>query len=69
MLSVASEKQLYRSLFQVDLTKTLEKIENNYGAVLSAGTFTSGHLGPEPLRDLLGIARSLCDRREKGIFP
>ena len=58
MLSVASEKQLYRSLFQVDLTKTLEKIENNYGAVLSAGTFTSGHLGPEPLRDLLGIARS-----------
>jgi hypothetical protein len=25
---------------------------------LSAGTFTHGHLGPEPLRSLLDIARS-----------
>ncbi len=58
MLRVAEEKELYRSLYQVDLTKALDEIENDYGAVLSAGTFTSGHLGPEPLRDLLDIARS-----------
>ncbi len=58
MLKVAEEKKLYRSLYQVDLTKALDDIANDYGAVLSAGTFTSGHLGPEPLRGLLDIARS-----------
>ena len=57
MLRIAEEKQLYRSLYQVDLTKSLDEIANGYGAVLSAGTFTSGHLGPEPLKSLLGIAR------------
>jgi SAM-dependent methyltransferase len=57
MLSVAKEKQLYRSLYEVDLSKSLNAIENGYGAVLSAGTFTSGHLGPEPLESILAIAR------------
>ncbi len=58
MLSVAKAKNLYRNLYDVDLTGSLEKISNNYGAVLSAGTFTHGHVGPEPLKDLLKIARS-----------
>lgn len=58
MLRIAEEKQLYRSLYKVDLTKSLDEIANDYGAVLSAGTFTSGHLGPEPLESLLGIARA-----------
>jgi SAM-dependent methyltransferase len=58
MLRVAEEKQLYRSLYKVDLTKSLDVIANDYGAVLSAGTFTSGHLGPEPLESLLDIARA-----------
>ena len=58
MLRVADEKQLYRSLYKVDLTKALDEIANDYGAVLSAGTFTSGHLGPEPLESLLDIARA-----------
>jgi SAM-dependent methyltransferase len=58
MLRVAEEKQLYRSLYKVDLTKELDLIENDYGAVLSAGTFTSGHLGPNPLESLLKIGRT-----------
>jgi SAM-dependent methyltransferase len=58
MLRVAEEKQLYRTLYEVDLTKSLDLIANDYGAVLSAGTFTSGHLGPEPLETLLNIART-----------
>jgi SAM-dependent methyltransferase len=58
MLRVAEEKKLYRSLYKVDLTKALDEIANDYGAVLSAGTFTSGHLGPGPLESLLDIARS-----------
>jgi len=57
MLHVSEEKGLYRSLYKVDLTKALGVIANDYGAVLSAGTFTSGHLGPDPLESLLDIAR------------
>jgi hypothetical protein len=57
MLRMAEDKQLYRALYKVDLTQSLDEIANDYGAVLSAGTFTSGHLGPEPLERLLGIAR------------
>ena len=56
MLAVAGQKLLYRTLTQVDLTGPLT--HNTYGAVLSSGTFTHGHLGPEPLRGLLDIARS-----------
>ncbi len=58
MLRVSEEKELYRSLYKVDLTKALDVIANDYGAVLSAGTFTSGHLGPGPLESLLDIARA-----------
>jgi predicted TPR repeat methyltransferase len=58
MLAVAKQKNLYRKLYEVDLMGSLDKISNAYGAVLSAGTFTHGHLGPEPLRGLLDIARS-----------
>ncbi|WP_018404782.1 class I SAM-dependent DNA methyltransferase [Marinobacter gelidimuriae] len=58
MLRIAEEKQLYRTLYEVDLTKSLDLIANDYRAVVSAGTFTSGHLGPEPLVALLDIARS-----------
>lgn len=58
MLRVSEEKELYRSLYKVDLTKALDAIANDYGAILSAGTFTSGHLGPDPLESLLGITRT-----------
>jgi predicted TPR repeat methyltransferase len=57
MLAVAAGKGLYRRLYQVDLTGTLNGILQDYGTVLSAGTFTHGHLGPGPLRGLLAIAR------------
>jgi predicted TPR repeat methyltransferase len=58
MLVIAKQKNLYRDLYEVDLTGSLDRISNNYGAVLSAGTFTHGHVGPEPLKNLLKIARS-----------
>ncbi len=57
MLAVARGKQIYRTLQEVDLTKPLDALGTDYGAVVSAGTFTHGHLGPEPLAALLGIAR------------
>jgi len=57
MLGIARGKTLYRELYEVDLTADLSGLPDDYGAVLSAGTFTHGHLGPEPLRLLLEIAR------------
>ena len=57
MLAVSLEKGLYRNLFQVDLTGPLDAVSHDYGTVLSAGTFTHGHLGPGPIRGLLTIAR------------
>ena len=57
MLVLAQEKGLYRRLYEVDLTGDLSAIDNAYGSVVSAGTFTFGHLGPAPLRGLLRIAR------------
>jgi predicted TPR repeat methyltransferase len=57
MLAVAQTKQLYRTLHEVDLTGPLDAIASGYGAVLSAGTFTHGHLGPQALQGLLAIAR------------
>ena len=58
MLRLAAVKGLYRSLIAADLTQSLESLGHGYGGVVSAGTFTHGHLGPEPLRNLLNIARS-----------
>ncbi|SLN49545.1 Trans-aconitate 2-methyltransferase [Roseovarius albus] len=58
MLSISGKKEVYRSLIEADITKPLDAIKNDYGAVLSAGTFTYGHVGPEPLESLLDIARA-----------
>lgn len=57
MLERARGKSLYRATIAADLTADLGVIKNDYGAVISAGTFTSGHLGPDPLGPLLEIAR------------
>ncbi|MFK7745872.1 MAG: class I SAM-dependent methyltransferase [Roseobacter sp.] len=57
MLAEARRKSLYRDTIQADLMGDVTPIMQNYGAVVSAGTFTSGHLGPDPLETLLAIAR------------
>ncbi|MFT6303151.1 MAG: putative TPR repeat methyltransferase [Granulosicoccus sp.] len=58
MLDASAAKKLYRSLYAVDLTGPLKHLPNDYGAVVSAGTFTHGHLGPEALANLLALART-----------
>jgi SAM-dependent methyltransferase len=57
MLDVAKGKGLYRRVILADLLADLTPILNDYGGVVSAGTFTAGHLGPEPPAALLRIAR------------
>jgi SAM-dependent methyltransferase len=57
MLEVARGKGLYRALMLGDLTKPLEIPDGSYDAVISCGTFTHGHVGPECLPELLRITR------------
>ena len=61
MLSKAGEKRtagdqpVYRELTAVDLTQPIKLTDNVYGGLVSAGTFTHGHLGPEPFDELWRI--------------
>ncbi len=58
MLAVAAEKKIYRKTIEADLTKPLDIADATYGAIVSSGTFTHGHVGPEALDELLRIART-----------
>ena len=58
MLAVAAEKSLYQDLYEVDLTGDITCLPTGYAAIISAGTFTHGHLGSEPLRHLIRHCRA-----------
>ena len=54
MIDRAAEKGAYRNLMVADLTADFSHLPNGYAAIVSAGTFTHGHLGPDPLAGLVG---------------
>jgi len=58
MLAVAMGKGLYRRAIQADLTQPLPLEDPQYGAVVSSGTFTHGHVGPDALDALLRVAQN-----------
>lgn len=45
MLKIAKAKQLYRTLIEADLNRPLDLPRSPYTAIVSAGTFTTGHVG------------------------
>lgn len=49
---------VYGSLITADLTRSLEIPTGTYGSVVSAGTFTMGHVGPSAIVELVRIVRS-----------
>ena len=57
MLNIAMQKNVYQSLELVDLTKKLDYEDNLFDAVICAGTFTCGHVGPEALREMVRITK------------
>ena len=57
MLNIAMQKNVYQSLELVDLTKKLDYEDNLFDAVICAGTFTCGHVGPEALREMIRITK------------
>lgn len=57
MLAIAAKKGCYERVFIADITQALPIPEGHFGGVVSAGAFTLGHLGPEPLGELIRITR------------
>jgi SAM-dependent methyltransferase len=55
MLGRAAEKRLYCGLFRADVTQPLA-LPRRYGGIVSSGTFTAGHVGPDALPHLLDVA-------------
>ena len=55
MLARAGEKRLYSGLFRADITQPLD-VPRRYAGIVSSGTFTAGHVGPEALPHLLQAA-------------
>ena len=58
MLKEAKSKKSYTSLVQADITKEIPLANNSIGAIVSAGTFTHGHLGPKTLDELLRVMKT-----------
>jgi predicted TPR repeat methyltransferase len=56
MLAVARTKGCYRHLTVADLTQPLPALAGPVNGVVSSGTFTHGHLGPEVLEPLIALA-------------
>lgn len=63
MLAVAGKKEtndgipVYRNLIAADLTKKLDIPDSQYAGLISAGTFTHGHLGADSLDELWRVAK------------
>lgn len=57
MLARAMEKGLYRAAIEADLNAGLPLPADHYAGIVSSGTFTTGHVGPSALAELLRIAR------------
>ena len=56
MLAVARAKGVYRALRVADVTQPLPAGCGPYAGIVSAGTFTHGHVGPAGLPPLLDVA-------------
>lgn len=52
----AEGKPVYRHLIEADLTRGLDLPDDQYAGLISAGTFTHGHLGPDSLDELWRVA-------------
>jgi len=57
MLDIAREKCIYRELIIGDLKAKLAIDDEMYGGIVSCGTFTHGHVGPECFPELLRITK------------
>ena len=57
MLDQAMRKDIYRDAIEADLNKGIPAPPESYAGLVSSGTFTTGHVGPEAIDALLRVAR------------
>ncbi|KAE8854040.1 hypothetical protein HRS9122_01032 [Pyrenophora teres f. teres] len=57
MLAVAKNTAVYDDLKTTDLTKRLDFEDGKFDALTCCGTFTHGHLGPEPLKEFARVVK------------
>jgi len=57
MLDQARDKGVYSELFEADLTRTIDIPTDSYDAVISVGTFTHSHIGPDRLDEVLRLVK------------
>ena len=57
MVRVAGQRGIYRELLVGDINQPFERDDASYDAVISSGTFTHGHVGPEPLGEVFRILK------------
>ncbi len=57
MLEMANVKKCYSSLIAADITKKIPFKDASIGAIVSAGTFTHGHVGADAIDELLRITK------------
>ncbi len=57
MLDQAMRKDVYRDAIEADLNLGIPVSRDSYSGIVSSGTFTHGHLGPEVLPAMLRVAR------------
>jgi SAM-dependent methyltransferase len=57
MLAKAGEKGAYRALHRAVLGEPLPFADRSFAAIISAGVFTTGHVGAEALPELMRICR------------
>ncbi|MEL7100274.1 MAG: class I SAM-dependent methyltransferase [Pseudomonadota bacterium] len=55
MLEQAGRKGVYRTLFPGDILKGLEVPTGSYAGIVSSGTFTHGHVGPDALDEVVRL--------------
>ena len=58
MLAEAAKKEVYRNLYEQDLTLPVINTDAPYDALVTIGTFTHGHLGIEVLDNLIPLVKS-----------
>jgi len=58
MLDQALEKNVYQSLILADLNEKLAFKDNTFDAIVCAGTFTCGHVGPKAFSELIRVTKN-----------
>ena len=57
MLTKAKSRGIYRDLIHADITQPIDLPSGAYDGIISSGTFTLGHVGSEPIPELVRLLK------------